>query len=349
MPKPKSTPSQKIRNYIKEFGEKTLSTDGSILLCVPCGKKISDESNYLVKQHLSTAKHKNAALQMDANQQLIGPSLETQGKESEFALDLCRMFIAGDIPFNKLQNPSVRGFYEKYISNQVIPHESTIRKGYLSICYKSTMTKIQESVANRKIWVSVDETTDAVGRFVANVVIGVLSPDAPGKTFLLTTEELSETNHTTIARLFIESIKLLGNSFDSEDILLFLTDAAPYMKKAGKSLRVLYPKMIHVTCLAHGLSRVAETVRVKYSDIDRLIANGKKVFRKCPSRIQAFRAIAPMIPLPPRPVLTRWGKFNFNFLFYLWKHNLLNIFVRYLACSCSLLRRQLCESARSNQ
>jgi len=107
--------------------------------------------------------------------------------------------------------------------------------------------------------------------------------------------------------------------------------------------------MIHVTCLAHGLSRVAETVRVKYSDIDRLIANGKKVFRKCPSRIQAFRAIAPMIPLPPRPVLTRWGKFNFNFLFYLWKHNLLNIFVRYLACSCSLLRRQLCESARSNQ
>jgi len=36
-----------------------------------------------------------------------------------------------------------------------------------------------------------------------------------------------------------------------ENELLFVSDAAPYMIKAAKSLQLLYPKMIHVTCL-HG-------------------------------------------------------------------------------------------------
>ena len=147
--------------------------------------------------------------------------------------------------------------------------------------------------------------------------LGVLSPEEPGKTFLLTTEQLNETNHSTIARLFVDSIKLIGSSFDSDNILLFLSDAAPYMVKAGKVLRTLHPKKIHVTCLAHGLSRVAENVRVKYACVDRLIANGKKVFRKCPSRIQTFRTIAPNIPLPPRPISTRWGKYYFFKLLFM--------------------------------
>ncbi|KRY14474.1 hypothetical protein T03_1379, partial [Trichinella britovi] len=33
----------------------------------------------------------------------------------------------------------------------------------------------------------------------------------------------------------------------------------------------------------------------------------KKVFLKAPSRVQLFKEMAPEIPLPPQPVLTRWG------------------------------------------
>jgi len=32
-----------------------------------------------------------------------------------------------------------------------------------------------------------------------------------------------------------------------------------------------------------------------------------KIFLKCPSRVQYFKEMAPNIPLPPQPVLTRWG------------------------------------------
>jgi len=61
-----------------------------------------------------------------------------------------------------------------------------------------------------------------------------------------------------------------------------VTDVASYMVKAAKGLQVLYPKMIHAMCLAHALHRVAEEVREYYSDVDKLIVNGKKIFVKAP-------------------------------------------------------------------
>jgi len=61
--------------------------------------------------------------------------------------------------------------------------------------------------------------------------------------------------------------------------LLFLVDAAPYKKKAGDTIKVLYPKMIHyVTCLAHGLHRIAELVRVHYPRADKLVSSVNQVF-----------------------------------------------------------------------
>ncbi|XP_043064731.1 uncharacterized protein LOC108093574 [Drosophila ficusphila] len=79
------------------------------------------------------------------------------------------------------------------------------------------------------------------------------------------------------------------------------------MTKAMKSLKVLYPKMVHLTCLAHGLHRVAGTIRTKYSNVNNLISNVKNIFAKAPLRRQKFAQAFPNIPLPPRPIITRWG------------------------------------------
>lgn len=38
-----------------------------------------------------------------------------------------------------------------------------------------------------------------------------------------------------------------------DNVLLFLSDAAPYMVKAGKNIKAFYSNMEHVTCLAHSL------------------------------------------------------------------------------------------------
>ncbi|XP_018496282.1 uncharacterized protein LOC108864671, partial [Galendromus occidentalis] len=79
------------------------------------------------------------------------------------------------------------------------------------------------------------------------------------------------------------------------------------MKKAGKALKVLFPRMLHLTCTAHAVHRVAEEIRLVFPDVDELVAHGKKVFLKSASRVTKFREMVPNVPLPPQPVLTRWG------------------------------------------
>jgi len=43
------------------------------------------------------------------------------------------------------------------------------------------MQKIREYISDHKIWISIDETTDAEGRFIANVIIGTLEAEKSGK------------------------------------------------------------------------------------------------------------------------------------------------------------------------
>ncbi|KAF0718571.1 DUF659 domain-containing protein, partial [Aphis craccivora] len=168
--------------------------------------------------------------------------------------------------------------------------------------------QIRKDLVENKIWVSIDETTDVQGRYIANVIIGTLLKDRPGKIYLLNTEVLEKANFSTITKLFDSSMFLLWpDGVRHDDVLLFLSDAAPYTKKAGTTIKALYSKMIHVTCIAHGLHRLAENIRSHFPKVDKLVAKGKQVFLKAPSRVLMFKTEAPGVPLPPEPVLTRWG------------------------------------------
>ncbi|CAI6347282.1 unnamed protein product [Macrosiphum euphorbiae] len=79
------------------------------------------------------------------------------------------------------------------------------------------------------------------------------------------------------------------------------------MVKAGKVLTTFYPKMLHLTCLAHRFHRVAETVRAQFPLVDSLIATIKKVFLKAPSRVLKLKELYPNLCHPPEPIITRWG------------------------------------------
>jgi ABC-type polar amino acid transport system ATPase subunit len=78
-----------------------------------------------------------------------------------------------------------------------------------------------------KKWISIDEITDCNDWMIADDIIGVLSEeDNKPQIFLLTTEELEATNHSTIANLFMNSLKFLGENFSSSNVLIFLMDEA---------------------------------------------------------------------------------------------------------------------------
>ncbi|VVC24287.1 Hypothetical protein CINCED_3A023829 [Cinara cedri] len=59
--------------------------------------------------------------------------------------------------------------------------------------------------------------------------------------------------------------------------------------------------------LVHGFHRVAEEVRSYFNTVDQLISSVKQVFLKTPYRTRIIKNEAPDIPMPPQPILTRWG------------------------------------------
>ncbi|KAJ4435470.1 hypothetical protein ANN_18086 [Periplaneta americana] len=250
----------KLTSYISEFKEDGLSTDNKILFCNLCQCAVSSTQKFLVQQHITTSKHQ-ANKQLNSKQrQLFLTQPTTSNVRFEFNIDLCRSLISADIPLYKLKNKVFREFLEKY-TQHTIPDESTLRKTYAPSIYDETIQKIRDEIKDSSIWVSIDETPDKEGRLVGNVVIGLLS-EQYSERILLHCDVLEKCNNKTIVKLFNEAMGILwpkGIMYDN--VLFFISDAAPYMVKAGQALSVVYPKLTHFTCVAHAFHRVAEVVR----------------------------------------------------------------------------------------
>lgn len=117
---------------------------------------------------------------------------------NSFYKDLCLNLISANIPRAKLKNPVFRNFLKKYTSKS-IPNESTLRKNYLGPFYNETLSTIREIIGDSHIWFAVDETTDITGRYIANLLVGILKSDVPTQPYLLACRELQKTNHSTVA------------------------------------------------------------------------------------------------------------------------------------------------------
>lgn len=118
-------------------------------------------------------------------------------KKSTFSKDLSQTLLSANIPLNKVNNKNFRLFLEKYTKKE-IPDESTLRKSYVNDIYVEIMNKIRSIIAGHKLLVSVDETTDVQGRYIANIIIGTLEVDKPWQVYLLNLEVDEKTNHSII-------------------------------------------------------------------------------------------------------------------------------------------------------
>ena len=307
---PKETKRAWLNKMIKEF-KSEFTTDGEVLFCYHCNETLRCDKKSQITQHRSTKKHSTAVRDSTNSQSLLTNSLkESEAKKrrtDDYSVDLCHALVDADIAFHKVKNPTFSAFLEKY-SGHKTPDESTLRKNHLPRLYDETLHRIRASLQDSKIWIAVDETTDSESRYIANVIVGDLRGDTPGAVYLLSCEQLQKTNNATISQLVLNSLQLLWpDGIKYNDVLLFLSDAAAYMKKAVSNLSAIFPRMIHLTCLAHGLHRIAEKVRDLHPDVDKFISLIKRIFVKANSRKRLFKEIFPDLKLPPNPVITRWG------------------------------------------
>ena len=78
------------------------------------------------------------------------------------------------------------------------------------------------------------------------------------------------------------------------------------------TLKSLYSKLFHVTCVAHLLHNCAMKIKSHFEDVDQLIAKVKAVTIKNKTRQAKFSAIS----YPPQLVPTRWGSWLNAALYY---------------------------------
>ena len=140
-----------------------------------------------------------------------------------------------------------------------------------------------------------DEAEIAERKYIS-VLVGSL--DDPNQTFLVDCHPLdsgSNVNGSIILHTVDDILRQL--EIKRENFSLFLTDAARYMSLAGKTLKELYPSLIHVTCVAHLQHNCAMRVRAHLKNIDEIIATIKAAAIKNKDRKKDFHDAG--LPSPP--------------------------------------------------
>jgi len=127
--------------------------------------------------------------------------------------------------------------------------------------------------------------------------------------FLLRSEKLETTNHSTILKLFDKDMGILWpTGVQHNNVLLILSNAAPYMIKVEITIQTLYSKVIHVTCSAPVLHRLTKILRGEFSEVGKVVSSVKQVFRKALIHTRSFKNMTnDKISSTPEPILTRWS------------------------------------------
>ena len=141
---------------------------------------------------------------------------------------------------------------------KVLPSETAARACVAKLASQKEEQN-QELLCDKNIFLIVDEAEVAKQKHIS-VLVGSL--DAPNQTFLVNCHPLDSgrnVNSSIILHTVDDILRQL--EIKRENFSLFLTDAAWYMCSAGKTLKELYPSLMHATCVAHLLHNCAWKIR----------------------------------------------------------------------------------------
>eukprot|EP00095_Tigriopus_kingsejongensis_P011054 snap_masked-scaffold23_size669530-processed-gene-1.11 protein:Tk11054 transcript:snap_masked-scaffold23_size669530-processed-gene-1.11-mRNA-1 annotation:"PREDICTED: uncharacterized protein LOC100897935" len=247
---------------IAEFGGSkvwwTYNATTKALFCQLCMISIDIKKKSSIKQHVSTEKHKRGIereTKGEARQQHLWTSVV---KRLSFTTDLAKMMEVPGAAYCKQPVPG-RNPLTKVIEEETKEH----------------LQNIKAKLSGKDLCIQVDETTDRQGRSMTAILASPLDGQSLDRPFMIDCVDIITANNVTLQQAVIKSLsKLFGDEVDFNKLRVFLTDGAPYCIKAGLGLKSLCPNMLHITCLAHGVNRVAELARVTYPKANRLISEG---------------------------------------------------------------------------
>ena len=175
-----------------------------------------------------------------------------------------------------------------------MPSETTCRQTALQLS-ENQLQRIQNAVHDKQIFLIVEENTLSGTQYL-NILAGSL--ETPHVSNLYDCQPLKcAPNSNIIAQVVDDAVGNLG--INRSFFCLLLSDAAKYMIAAGVTLKSLYLKLFHVTCVAHLLHKCAMKIKSDFEDVYQLIAKVKAVTIKNKTRQAKFSTVG----YPPQPVL----------------------------------------------
>lgn len=285
------------QNYPSEF---SISQQGD-LWCKLCLTTVSSKRKSTVEKHRNSLGHQTKLARCEPQTPIVSFNL----CENSFAYKVTMAFLNADIPLYKLRHEALRTLFEE-IGNP-LPSEFACRNIVKGIG-ESIEGRIIEVVRGENLFLVVDET-EIMGKKIAHVLIGTI--ESPATTYLIECVVLSSSPNAGMICQIIDDVLKKINANRNKFVLL-ISDAAPYMISAGKTLKNLFPRLFHITCLAHLMHNCALRIKSKFSSADAIIAAIKAATVKNKSRETDFCNIGK----PPTPIVTRWGSWLEACMFY---------------------------------
>ena len=178
-----------------------------------------------------------------------------------------------------------------------MPSESSCRAHVDTLASKE-LQRIKDCLHGKRVFLVVDESEIEQKKYL-NILVGDTA--APETTYVADCSIVETVNQQIVATKIDDVLRKLDVEWNN--FVLLLSDAARYMTACTTTLKLLYPRLFHVTCMAHLLHNCAEKVRGQFADVDNLIARVKAVTVNNKTRRSQFAKIGS----PPQPVVTRWG------------------------------------------
>ena len=220
-----------------------------------------------------------------------------RSSDTDFVEKVTKAFLSADIPLYKLNNTHYKNLFRD--NDHRLPSETSCKRTALQLS-ENELKRIRNAVHDKQIFIIVDESTLSGTQYL-NILVGSL--ETPHFSYFYDCQPLKYAPSSNIyAQAVDDAVSNLG--INRSFFCLLLSDAAKYMIAAGITLKSLYPKLFHETCVAHLLHKCAMKIKSYFEDVDQLMAKVKAVTIKNKTRQAKFSAT----DYPPQPVPTRSGK-----------------------------------------
>lgn len=204
---------------------------------------------------------------------------------------------------------------EKVTNGGAIPGYHQLQEKYLDAVYQKEKEELKNLIDRKPVAVIFDETPDVEGRCVLNILIAPLEKDESGRilAYLADTVFLKECNHSTVSQAVVQCLH--EYSISNENVIVFDTDNATYMKKAyTAALQSLFPNSIHITCMAHIMNLIGDAFRRPFEKVNSFQLSFSQMFYQAGSRKRRYlQFLSAKLPpakkatMAPNPCATRWN------------------------------------------